>query len=346
MPAVGFRRTPRAARVQPDAGGQEVRDLAHNTLQGHEARPSSLQRPRDLRAVGTREVFDRHAGEEPNGTAATFARRPEAEKEDNFMTDQTKSTEKWSPTAWCIEDHGMDGLIIFGANGYIVASFLHSEINQATRIVECVNACANLQEPDEDIRGMGNQIKKYEEHFKKLREDNAQLTAENQALREKDEQQRAQVLDGITLRDLDIRDLKQERDQLQSSLKEMTRLRDEAVKNLKLEQEANWTGSLIDRLNELVRENRPLFAEVSSGGEASELIQEIHGLFNGLRADAKQHGKQSLESFHQVESLRAQLANAQEAVEWCRDLKKRGQTGQIIVLSIEQHRSLVEIIGK
>lgn len=50
--------------------------------------------------------------------------------------------------------------------------------------------------------------------------------------------------------------------------------------------EQDWTGSLIDRLNELVRENRSLFAECRNGAEASDLITQIHGQFNHFRHTA------------------------------------------------------------
>lgn len=50
----------------------------------------------------------------------------------------------------------------------------------------------------------------------------------------------------------------------------------------------DWTGSLIDRLNELVRENRTFFSECSDGHTASQLIQAIHGMFNYTKHERDQ----------------------------------------------------------
>jgi hypothetical protein len=47
----------------------------------------------------------------------------------------------------------------------------------------------------------------------------------------------------------------------------------------------DWTASLIDRLNELVRENTIFFTECHSGPSAADLIRVIHGQFNTLRSD-------------------------------------------------------------
>jgi hypothetical protein len=63
----------------------------------------------------------------------------------------------------------------------------------------------------------------------------------------------------------------------------------------------DWTGSLIDRLNELVRENRVFFDEVDNGKGASILIQQIHGQFNFLRA-------QLAERDAEIKGLRADKA--------------------------------------
>jgi len=49
-------------------------------------------------------------------------------------------------------------------------------------------------------------------------------------------------------------------------------------------QTENWTASLIDRLNEFVRDNRDMYnEECKDGASASKLIQKIHGDFNQMR---------------------------------------------------------------
>lgn len=45
----------------------------------------------------------------------------------------------------------------------------------------------------------------------------------------------------------------------------------------------DWTASLCDRLNSLVRENTKYFSECKDGPTAADLIQSIHGQFNQLR---------------------------------------------------------------
>lgn len=50
----------------------------------------------------------------------------------------------------------------------------------------------------------------------------------------------------------------------------------------------SWEGSIIDRLNELARENAKDFHEVKDGAEAADLIVQIHGAYNNIssvRAD-------------------------------------------------------------
>lgn len=52
--------------------------------------------------------------------------------------------------------------------------------------------------------------------------------------------------------------------------------------------ENDWTASLCDRLNEIVRENTDDFThEVKHGMDASGMIRVLHGLFNGYKASAR-----------------------------------------------------------
>lgn len=67
-----------------------------------------------------------------------------------------------------------------------------------------------------------------------------------------------------------------QRDELRREVERWKNLWDREIK-------LNWTASLCDRLNELVRENRKHFEECHDGPSASELIKQIHGWFNTYR---------------------------------------------------------------
>lgn len=58
---------------------------------------------------------------------------------------------------------------------------------------------------------------------------------------------------------------------------------DDAQTELEKLKDADWTGSLIDRLNEFARENSDLFSECKDGSTASLLIQQMHGEFNRIK---------------------------------------------------------------
>lgn len=69
---------------------------------------------------------------------------------------------------------------------------------------------------------------------------------------------------------------------------QLTKEREEFKTNLSQAYEDDWTASLIDRLNELCRENCSDFSEVRCGKDAAKLIQEVHGKYNSLRNERDQ----------------------------------------------------------
>jgi hypothetical protein len=165
---------------------------------------------------------------------------------------ETKSTEKWSPTPWQVDSSGS---LIKDANGISVCDTfqgsVETAISDAARIVECVIFCAGIGSVWMQSAGSLKQVK--DDVFKAFQERD-QLTAENQALKEEKERLESSLREQAVTFEFGARVMnevvlpasievnsgefaidalkrwKQERDQLQSSLKEMTRLRDEAVK--------------------------------------------------------------------------------------------------------------------
>jgi len=60
------------------------------------------------------------------------------------------------------------------------------------------------------------------------------------------------------------------------------------TKELKQTHDDNWTAPIVDALNSLVRENRSRFlGECKDGPEALNLIRDMHGQFNDLRAEVE-----------------------------------------------------------
>lgn len=82
----------------------------------------------------------------------------------------------------------------------------------------------------------------------------------------------------------------------------------ERLKNeLQWQFDRDWTASVIDRLNELAREQPKFFSEISTGPQASKMIQEVHGLFNRHYFDLSAAQRRIEELFSALEACCAVL---------------------------------------
>ncbi len=226
-----------------------------------------------------------------------------------FMS-TTKSTEKWSPTPWVAQvayyrnyppDNSYWEASIHSEGRFVVTAYgrtrEEAEAN-AARIVECVNFCAGVS--SEDMSGQKAVIWRDEIDTLTKQEETtaeivAQLTAENQALREERDKAVALVesydrqddIIGAEFEGVDevtdvIRLLKQERDVL------------------KIE-------------NDTFRESLPTCPEAH---ELEQLRKECEGLRNILTDAETERDMYKAQSDNLHNDLRAQLAKSEAAVEW------------------------------
>lgn len=223
------------------------------------------------------------------------------------------SERKWTPEPWGIEqtthDNWIGPLRPDGKVGEIVCrTFRDPDLKaecrarndaNADRIVACVNALSGVRDPAEFVAAARADLKTSEARIAEVERElqlslatgkvhcNSwakqvvradKLQSENQRLKERLTEQDAfpENLKAACRKILGDHDLKADRDRLAA---ECERLRAELVSVHNL----NWTGSICDRLNSIVREHLDCGPQCTDGASGADLACRIHAYVGSLR---------------------------------------------------------------